>query len=87
MGTTTTTTTDDSAFCPGDTVCYGEDHYEWLVLAARWPSRMMPRRALDGEVISTAGNTVTVKWRHDADPHTHFASNLELMVSSAGDRG
>jgi len=74
-------TTDDYGLVTGDSVCYTEEHHKWLVTAARWPSNMMPRRALDGTVISTSEQTVTVRWRHDADPRTHFASNLELLVA------
>ena len=74
-------TTDWHWFQPGDIVCYSEGHHEWMVKAARWPTKFVPRTALRGTVTDTTSKTVTVCWNHGSDPTVHFPDNLEILVS------
>jgi len=68
----------------GDKVIYTQSHYLWLVMAARWPSKYVPRRQFTGEVFAGSDGLdgrrpVGVRW--DDGQHTwHFADNLEPIT-------
>ena len=76
--------TDGLLFYPGDLVCYSERHYEWMKMAARWPSVHIPRTTLTGKVITSTATTVTVAWKMSSDTLVHFPDSLEHLDPPSG---
>jgi hypothetical protein len=65
----------------GDTVIYSQQHYLWLVLAARWHNKHVARAQYKGTVIAGSNGldgkgAVRVFWS-DGSETWHFADNLE----------